>query len=295
MAVAPQRPKGPPLNALRAFEAAARLGGFALAAEELGVTPGAISQHIKTLEDWSGTPLFTRRSPGVRLTRTGADLLPGLTSAFDQLGETVRHLRSTRPRPVVQVATLPSVAQLWLSPRLPALRAAIPGVALSVTALERPPNLTRELFDLSIFLRPLAEVPTGITLATDSIFPVCAPALAVGLKSPADLAHAPLLHDETWAEDWPNWAAARGVTLPNASDGPRFSLYALALDAARQGAGVLMGHDCLVSDALTRGELVRPFPDEVPTGLALILDRPVLPGSNDRLADVIHALLQPLS
>ncbi len=294
MAITPQRPKGPPLNALRAFEAAARLGGFAPAAEELGVTPGAISQHIKTLEDWAGTPLFTRRSQGVRLTRAGTDLLPGLTFAFDQLGDAVRHLRSTRPQPVVQVAALPSVAQLWLSPRLPALRAVLPGVVLSVTALERPPNLTRELFDLSVFLRPPAEVPSGIVLAPDSIFPVCAPALAAGLRSPADLAHVPLLHDETWGEDWSHWARAAGVRLPNVTDGPRFSLYALALDAARQGAGVLMGHACLVADALARGDLVCPFPGDTATGLALVLDRPSASGTDDRLAPLIAALAHPL-
>lgn len=290
MAVSPARPKGPPLNALRAFEAAARRGGFVQAAEELGVTPGAISQHVRTLEDWAGTALFTRRAHGVQLTPAGRDLLPGLTAAFDRIGHSVRGLRATRSRHAIHIAALPAVAQLWLSPRLPALRDAMADRTVSVTALETPPNLARELFDFSLFLRPPGEAAFGTVLAEDRIFPVCAPAVAARLSHPADLTRVTLLHDEAWPEDWRMWARATGTRLADAEAGPRFSLYALALDAAVQGVGVLMGHSGLVGAALERGELVAPFDAPVATGRALVLDRPGPARPRDGTEALIAAL-----
>lgn len=274
MSVSPPRPKGPPLNALRAFEAAARLGGFALAAEELGVTPGAVSQHIRTLEDWLGAPLFHRRSQGVILTDLGAATAPALTGAFDALGGAVQQMRARSGQATVHVAALPGVAQLWLSPRLPAIRAALPGIGLSVSAVETPPNLSREPFDLSLFLRDPGELPDAEVLEEDAIFPVCAPDLAARLSAPEDLRDAPLLHDAFWSGDWPFWA--RGVlgSADGFDRGARYSLYAIALDEARHGAGVLMGHACLVRAALDRGELMAPFGSRavLPTGRALVLD-----------------------
>ena len=270
MSVSPPRPKGPPLNALRAFEAAARLGGFAAAAEELNVTSGAISQHIKTVEDWAGTPLFERRAQGVRLTRAGAAIAPGLAAAFDRLGEATRGLRALRPDPVLQIAALPSVAQLWLGPRLPALRAALPDLRLSVTALERPPNLNRDMFDLSLFIGRPTGHSTETVLAHDALLPVCAPVTAGQIGSPDDLNHVTRLHDATWEGDWRRWSEATGCHLVNPDEGPRYSLYAMALDEARLGAGVLMGHRILVARALTDGGLVRACDGEVETGAALI-------------------------
>ena len=124
MALAPPRPKGPPLNALRAFEAAARLGSFAAAAEELSVTAGAISQHIKQIEGWAGTALFARRAQGVTLTSAGRTLLAPLTLAFDNISDATSLLRTLSPKPTLNIATLPSIAQLWLQPRLAQVRAA---------------------------------------------------------------------------------------------------------------------------------------------------------------------------
>lgn len=271
MPVSPPRPKGPPLNALRAFEAAARLGGFALAAEELCVTPGAVSQHIKALEGWAGTPLFERRSHGVRLTAAGAALAPEFTAAFDRLGEAVRALQGQGPERSVHIAALPSLAQLWLSPRLPGLRRAFPGVRFSVTALERPPNLMREMFDWSLFIETPVGGPGEYVLEADEVFPVCAPDLAATLAEPADLLAHDLLTDESWSDDWSLWADAAGLPVSPAPEGHRFSLFALALEEARSGAGVLIGHGCLVRDALADGSLVAPFSLRVPTGRALVL------------------------
>ena len=178
MSVSPPRPKGPPLNALRAFEAAARLGGFGAAAEELSVTPGAISQHIKALEAWIGAPLFKRRSQGVTLTERGATAVEPFSAAFDGLASATRQLKQSAAQNVITIATSPSLAQLWLVPRLPQIRAALPGLALSIIAMERRPNLAREMLDMSLFL----DAPTGrdgeTVLQRDAMFPVCAPETA---------------------------------------------------------------------------------------------------------------------
>lgn len=270
MPVAPPRPKGPPLNALRAFEAAARLGGFARAAEELSVTPGAITQHIKTLEEWIGAPLFERRSQGVQLTAAGARLRPEFTAAFDRMGEAIHSLREVTETQVIHIAALPSIAQLWLSARLPRLREENPHVQFSVTALEQPPNLLREMFDWSLFLEP-GPVIDGVTLAQDEILPVCAPALAATIKTPDDLAAHSLLIDETWARDWDIWAQAAGWDRPTGTTSARFSLYALAVEETRNGAGVLMGHKSLVQADIETGRLVAPLKQTAQTDLCLVL------------------------
>ena len=292
MAVAPPRPKGPPLNALRAFEAAARLGSFAAAAEELSVSPGAISQHIKAVEAWSGVPLFRRRAQGVDLTEAGRQVVPLLVGAFDGIGQATRMIRDMRPRKTLTVAALPSVAQLWLYPRMTAIRAALPGVKLSITALETPPNLRRDLFDLSLFPRDPRDCPDGLTLATDQIFPVACPEIAARIRRPEDLATETLLTDESWSADWSEWAEAERVTLPDLGDAPRYSLYSLAVEEAVAGAGILMGHGFLLDPQIRAGTLVPLFPGRHDTGRALMLDRPAR--AKGDLARLIALLSGPI-
>ena len=262
MPVNPPRPRGPSLNALRAFEAAARLGGFSRAAEELCVSPGAIAQHVKTLEDWAGKSLFERHAQGLSLSILGREMLAPLTIAFDQMGNAVQSLRANAQPEDIHIAALPAIAQLWLSPRLPAIRQALPDLNLSITTLESPPNLVRDPFDLSIFL---AE-GGGEALEKDAIFPVCAPFLADAIKRPADLIELPCLSDTTWKDDWRTWlnVAAPGQSIVPA--GSVFSLYSLALQEAVNGAGVLMAHGPLVQDHLAAGTLVAPLPTDVETG-----------------------------
>ena len=291
MPVAPPRPKDLPLTALRAFEAAARLGGFAAAAQELGVTPGAITAHIKQLEQRLGAPLFARTPRGVRLTALGQQALPAFTAAFDTLGAAVNDLRTAAAPRTVHIATLPAIAQLWLSPRLPALRAAAPDITISITALEQPPNLKRSPHDLSLFFD---EDPAG-RLAPDVIFPVCAPALAARLSGPQDIARFPCLSDATWSDDWALWAG----TLPDPPtipQGPSFSLYALAVEETVNGAGLLIGHEALVAAHLADGRLVAPFSQRLTLkrGLRLWSDRPLRPGTAPRfVADWLARALPP--
>ena len=274
MPVAPPPLTRLPLNALRAFEAAARTGAFTLAAAELGVTPGAVTAHVKALEDRLGAALFERQARGVRLTALGLAAVEELTAAFDALAGAEARLRALALPREVHIATLPAMAQLWLSPRLPALRAAAPEISVSITALEAPPNLKRSLHDLSLF--PAAR--GGRLVARDELFPVCSPALAERLSRIEDLAAVPCLSDSAWDRDWETWLVAVGTKTP--VRGPVFSLYALAVEEAVNGAGVLMGHGPLVEAHLGRGTLVAPFPQRVAleAGLRLWSARPMARG-----------------
>lgn len=258
MPVAPPFPKMPSLNALRAFEAAARLGGFTSAADELSVTPGAVAAQIKSLEDELGARLFERHAKGVRLTPLGQRVLPGFIAAFDGLGEAVRNLRREAAPRKIHIAALPALAQLWLGPRLPDLRERLESVDISVTALEHPPNLKRVPFDLCLFYSD--KLPgKGTQLPPDRILPVCTPDLAQRLNKPEDLQEEICLSDTTWSHDWHIWMNAALPDRDFVPRGPVFSLYAIAVQEALNGAGVLMAHQALVQPYLDAGELVTPF------------------------------------
>ena len=271
MSISPPRPKGPPLNALRAFEAAARLGSFVLAAQELSVTAGAVSQQIKTLEGWAGTLLFERHAQGVQLSAEGKALAAPLGNAFDELSRATELLKSFNPKRTLNIATLPSIAQLWLQPRLPAIRAALGDVSLSVYALETPPDLSRSAFECSLFLRGPSSGAGETVIAQDALLPVCAPDVAARLRSVTDLQNEVLLQDQTWLDDWAIWAQGAEFELKQEQKTARYSLYSLALADALAGYGVLLGHRVLVEAALKSGALVAPFAREVDQGKALVL------------------------
>ena len=266
MSVAPPQPKGFALNALRAAEAAGRLGGFAAAAAELGVTPGAVTAHVKALEAELGAPLFERTAREVRLTPLGHRALPDLIAAFDGVAKASQTLRREAAPRIVHIATLPAVAQLWLSPRLPALRRAAPDITVSITALEAPPNLKRAPFDLCLFY---SDTRLGEGVVEDRLFPVCAPQLAETLRKPEDLAQVACLSDAVWSEDWATWLAEDAPGCAIVPRGPIYSLYALAVEEAINGAGVLLGHETLVGKHLDDGRLVAPFGRVGPRGETL--------------------------
>lgn len=291
MSVAPKRPKGPPLNAMRAFEAAARHESFVTAAEELNVTAGAISQHIKSLETWAETPLFHRNAHGVELTQSGRALVGDFIAAFDGLAAATRALRNLSPNSDFRIATLPAIAQLWLPKRLARIRAAFPDINFSVTAMEAPPALSRELFDLAIFFGRPDERSGRICLRQDEIIPVCAPSLMEHFGTHGYRGMT-LLHDQTWSNDWEQWSEAAGISLADTQAGPSFSLYSLAVEEAKAGAGALMGHACLIEDFITSGNLVRLSDTAVETGKALILKVPKEPQQRAETSQVAELLLQ---
>ncbi len=258
MPVHPPNPPDFPLNALRAFEAAARLGGFAAAAVELGVTPGAVAAQIKSLESRIGVALFDRRAQGVALTPVAAKVFPQLQSAFDALAMASRTLREEAQPQRVHIAALPCLAQLWLSPQLPGLRARSPEIVVSITAMETPPQVKRSPYDLCLFY----GTGPGQRLADDVIFPVCTPEIAARLHHPQQLGALPCIADASWAQDWPNWMRHVGAGEVVVK-GPVYSLYSLAVEEAVNGGGVLMGHADLIARHLETGRLVAPFPQKL--------------------------------
>jgi len=258
------------LNALRAFEAAARHESFLAAAAELSVTPGAIAQQVKSLEAWARRDLFERHANGVRLTANGRALLPRLSAGFDLLGLAAQDLRRLSTPAECRIATLPSLAQLWLLPLMPKLRARFPELTISITAMEEAPNLVRDPFDIALFFDiPAREGVTAAALTGAACAPVCSPELARKLKTPADLSHVPLLHDASWRSHWAVWLERAGVSNVDGARGAVFSLYSLALEEAKSSAGVLIGRRPLIDAALAAKTLVRPFDIEIERDSAL--------------------------
>ncbi|MFT5503303.1 MAG: DNA-binding transcriptional LysR family regulator [Gammaproteobacteria bacterium] len=189
------------------------------------MTPGAIAQPIKTLEQWASAPSFERMSQGVQLTEIGQNVVAELGEAFDILGTAAAKLRTHHQSQQLRIAVLPSIAQLWLSPRLPLLRIIDPTKTISITALDRRPNLLREPYDLSLFFYEKYQLKGVSEICRDPIFPVFSSNWADKLKSPVDLDGSVFLHDTKWKDDWSNWI---GKVIPGCHmdvSGPEFSLY----------------------------------------------------------------------
>ena len=258
----------PPLNALCAFEACARLGSTVAAASELGVTHGAVSKQVALLESWLDTALFDRG--GVRLTTTaaGARYAAALGRAFDTIDATTREL--AEPASVVRVSTTASFAALWLLPRLPRFRALHPDVEVWVSESRAPVEVGPSGVDIA--LRTGRGPWPGVRaepLLTDQLIPVCAPALAGRLRAPADLARATLLHDEDPWAGWLQWLEAARLGRPAwGNKGPRVADGALLLQAAIDGQGVALARKRLAAMHLESGKLVQPFGPAVALGTA---------------------------
>ncbi len=262
----------PPLNALRAFEAAARHLNFEKAGDEIAVTASAVGQQIKALEAWLGRPLFTRLpSKGVALTSLGERYAASVTEVLDVLHEaTVRALRPDQSR-VLTVSTIPSFASAWLIPRLGSLKKRHPELEIRVSVSMARTDFVRE--DVDVAIRFGKGVYPGLRtnlLMEETFFPVCSADLLNDpehpLREPADLVHHTLLHEIAEMPDyvtWAHWLAAVGVKGVDATRGPSFSHTFLALQAASSGQGVALATNVLIGDYLEAGRLVRPFPQEV--------------------------------
>jgi len=258
----------PPLNAVRAFEAAARHESFAKAAEELFVTPAAVSQQVKTLEDWLELTLFQRHARGLHLTPAGRAYLPWLTDALDRLAsatETVRRMGQTH---VLTVGVTPGFASLWLGPRLWSFASKHPELDIRVTATSRPVQADEEQMDLIIrFGR--GEYPNMHVelLFEDGLTPVCSPELQQGphpLRTPSDLKYHTLLHNEAvvlagFRASWQDWLDAAGARDVDGRRGLHFSDFPLVLQEALAGRGVGLGHIALIQQELRAGRLIQPF------------------------------------
>lgn len=259
----------PPLSTLRVFEAAGRLLSFKAAAEELGITPSAVSHSIQTLEDWLGVPVFVRNNRSLSLSPAGVAYLPRVRDALVALSEATAAVPGRLGGDPLRISVAPTFALRWLLPRLPAFQQANPEVTVSIDTDQRVVEFPRDGFDLAIRMgRGGWASVRAERLVTERLIPVCTPALAARLRTPADLRSVPLLHVVSVREDWRAWAAARGVDALDLRRGLRFDTVHLALDAALQGLGVAIGHKPLTDGTLAGA-------DRADGGLVEVLGPPV--------------------
>ncbi len=258
----------PPLNALRAFEAAGRHLSFSKAAAELNVTPAAVSQQVKTLEDYLGVRLFRRLNRALLLTDAGQFSLPAVSEGFDRLADGIAGIESSWDESLLAVSVSPSVAAKWLMPRMDRFYRAHPGIDLRIDATEALADFEADGIDVAIRYG-LGDYPgmRADILMEEEVFPVCSPMLLQGdapLRTVSDLSRFPLLHlswvshDGSWP-DWRMWLAAAGYPDIDATRGPRFGQFGMAVDAAIEGLGVALGSTAVVADDLAAGRLVKPF------------------------------------
>lgn len=266
-----------PLNALRAFEAAARHLSFKHAAEELSVTPAAVSQQIRTLEDYLGIRLFRRTSRALILTEEAQESLEPLREGFDRIAEACAHLLAPRESNVLRLSLAPSFAAKWLIPRLGRYQEENPDIVVKIDATHELVDFSRGEVDLAI--RYGAGEYPGLhveELMREEVFPVCSPELLEGedaIRSPADLGRVTLIHDDSSLEDesnptWPMWLKAAGVAAGEGQRALHFNQTALALEAAIQGRGVVLAKRVLAETDLKQGRLVRPFRESHPVDFA---------------------------
>ena len=258
----------PPLNALRAFEAAARHLNFSRAADELSVTPGAVSQQIQNLEDYVGGPLFKRTPRGLLLTDSAQTALPALREAFDRLAEAASLLTAAVDGRRLTITAAPSFAAKWLVPRLGRFAERWPLVDVWLSAELGLADFGAGEIDLAI--RYGAGVYPGldsIRLLGETVVPVMSPELMTTqpVNTPADLARHILLHDgspsaDESCPDWLMWLTARGVRGIDANRGPRFNQSSLVIEAAVNGRGVALAKRTLAQDDLDAGRLIVPMP-----------------------------------
>jgi LysR family glycine cleavage system transcriptional activator len=257
----------PPLNALRAFEAAARHLSFTTAASELNVTQAAVSHQIKGLEERLGLKLFRRVGRGLLLTDAAQAYLAEIAIAFDRIAGATQRLYQHDAAGVLSATVLPSFAAKWLLPRLGRFRAAHPEIDLRISSSTEQVDLAREDFDFA--LRAGSGRYVGMRadlILTESFFPVCSPALLSGpkpLRVPRDLWSHTLLHDEP-RDLWQLWLKSVGIGDIDATRGPGFSDSGMLIQAAVEGQGVAIAKGTLAGDDLKAGRLVRPFDQSVP-------------------------------
>lgn len=256
----------PPLNGLRAFEAAARTGSFVGAAQELHVSPSAVSRLVKLLELRLGAQLFERLANGLMLTERGSTYLSEVSGAFQRIAQATERLKAAGGSALVLGAG-PTLAMRWLIPRLATFQTQNPDIDVRLSTAVADADPLRP--DWTAAIRMGDGAWPGLTsrfLFTADLFPVCAPSVAKRLSVPADLEGATILRVANAPEDWPLWLEACGVGDASLKHARYFDYAAFALQAAVDGLGVAMARAPFVADDLAAGRLVRPFKLAVPKG-----------------------------
>ena len=248
-----------PLNALRAIEIVARRGALAPAAEELGVTVGAVSQHLRRAEERLGVELFARTAQGLKPLPELAQILPQLTAGFTQLQDGLASLTGAHEG-VLNVTVGSVFASRWLIWRVNKFSALHPGLEVRLTVTAAMLDLGRSDIDCGIRYGDgdWPGVETSL-IGGREYQPVCAPMLLDRLTTSTDLAGVPVIADRTSMLDWPRWLEAAGLDPALALHGPVYSDASLAFDAAIAAQGVLLAADMMTADAVSDGRLVRPF------------------------------------
>jgi len=269
----------PPLNALHAFEAAARHLSLTKAAQELHVTAGALSHQIRGLEELLGVKLFERHVRSIALTPAGKLLFPGLQTGFVHIRDAVSGLRNASQERVLVISTSPGFTSKWLASRLYRFTSVCPEVDVRVSSSMSNANFTTDGVDVAIRSLPSNAAANSALviekLIEMSLVPVCSPRLVEmhgPLEQPEALKGVPLIHDDTLAAgettNWADWFKAAGVSSVDVSRGLRFNSADHALDAASEGAGVLLARDVLAYDDLRMGRLVIPIEFAMRSGRA---------------------------
>jgi LysR family transcriptional regulator, glycine cleavage system transcriptional activator len=293
----------PPLQTLRAFEATGRLMSMTLAAQELHVTHGAVSRHIKTLEEHLGVALFQRLTRRIVLTEAGAEFLLAVTRALGELTRESERLRAHDSVTRLKINASVSFANKWLAPRLHRLKALHPELDVHLDVTDKYVDLNEGEADVAIrygsgrYPRVLAE-----RILEETVTPVCSPdylAKMGGLSSVTGLARCTLLHEDGMLANWEQWLALAGVSSIRSDRGSAYSHGSLAIEAAMRGEGVALGRSVIVADDIAAGRLVMPFPQirlEAERGHDLVYrigsrDDPKVSAVRDWLADEIRLFL----
>lgn len=260
----------PPLSALRAFEAAARHLSLTRAAEELHVTAGALSHQIRGLEDLLGVKLFERKVRAIALTAAGRQLYPGLQTGFGHIRDAIASLDAAHASNILVVSTSPGLTSKWLAPRLYRFSDEFADVDVRISSSFNNANFETDGIDIAV-RHMRADPPPDPALETEkladiALIAVCSPRLIEkygAVTNAEDLARLPLIHDESisprvQSPNWREWFAAAGVSGVDLRRGLHFNSADHALDAAGEGAGVLLAHDLMAYDALRTGRLIVP-------------------------------------
>ncbi len=262
-----------PLNALRAFDAAARHLSFKRAAEELSVTPAAVSHQIKALEEFVGVSLFHRMTRALRLTDAGEAAKPFVSQGLDRLSEALDTIIEYADDGLLTISVSPSFGSMWLVPRLDHFRQLHPEFEIRLDGTDRTVDVAKGDADVAVRYGPggYKGVNSDLLLSLHNT-PVCSPELLSGkdpLRDPDDLEHHILLHID-WKNteaSWQMWLLAAGCSHIDGIRGPRFSQESMAVQAALDGHGVALVGDRLVADHLASGRLVAPFHADLKTPL----------------------------
>lgn len=259
------------LNGLRALEAVGRLGSLQAAADELGVSAGAVSQQVLKSEAQLGRAVFDRSGRGLAPTEFGAAFLARLAEGFRALDDAVASSRR-HGETILTISVAPVLASKWLVPRLSAWSRLHPDIIVRLDASVH--LVDPDTSDVDIAIRVGAGNWPGVRadfLLPQEVFPVCAPALAARLRTPRDLIGAPIVRDANSTLSWNLWLEPFGLDESQLSDGHSFTDAALCLDAAIAGQGVMLAWQTLAHYALSVGQLVAPFPERATSGLGYYL------------------------